>query len=125
MVAGPRHFLKLFRVELDDLIEDTKLRIEMNDRRFDHEEITPYVHIENDALLKREVDAFGKFIGIIDGIDPSFYKCTSDVEADFLAKSKDFVSRREDPETVFLLIKRKLEKVRTFISSGDDDPASR
>ncbi len=123
MVAGARHFLKLLRVELDDLIEDTKLRIELNDRRFDREDITPYVHLENDAFLKREVDAFGKFIGIIDGIDPSIYKDTSDVEADFLAKSRDSVSRLEDPEAVFILLKRKLDKVRTFISSGDGNPA--
>ena len=125
MVAGARHFLKLLRVELDDLIEDTRLRIELNDRRFDREDITPYVHLENDALLKREVDAFGNFIGIIDGIDPSIYKDTSEVEADFLAKSRDSVSRLEDPEAVFVLLKRKLDKVRIFISSGDENPASR
>ena len=125
MVSDARHFIKLLRVELEDLIEDMKLCIGRNDTRFEKDEITPYVHMENDALLKREVDAFAKFIGIIDGIDPSFYKDTTEVEADFLAKSRDYVARMEDPEAVFVLLQRKLNKVYTFISSGNGPPTPR
>ncbi|MBU1080858.1 MAG: hypothetical protein KKB59_10255 [Spirochaetes bacterium] len=104
-------------------MEDIKLLIEKTERRFENQEITPYVRMENEALLRREYDAFEKFVGIVDGIDASIYKCIPDVEADFLAKSRDLVSRLEDPEAVFVLLQRKLEKVRKFISPDDSASA--
>ena len=122
MVSEVRHFARLFRVELDDLIEDLQLLIDRTEKRFESGEITPYVRMENEALFKRELDALTKFAGIVDGIDASNYKCTADIEAAFLEQSRDHVSRLEDPEAVYVLLKRKLEKVRTYISSDASAP---
>jgi len=122
MVSDARHFARLFRVELQDLIDDITLLIDRTEKRFEQGEITSYVRLENEAFLQREVDAITKFLGIVDGIDPSIYKCTSDIEADLLEKSRDFVSRLEDPEAVYILLKRKLEKVRKFIVPEDNAP---
>jgi hypothetical protein len=119
-----RHFARLFMVELEDLVEDIKLIIDRTEKRFESGEITPYVRMENEAFLQREVDAIEKFKGIVDGIDLSFYKGISDIEAAFLEKSRDFVARLEDPEAVYVLLKRKLEKVRNFLSHGNNDTAS-
>jgi hypothetical protein len=115
MVSEARHFARLFRVELDDLIEDIQILIDRTEKRFEGGEITPYVRMENEALFRRELDAISKFAGIVDGIDASIYKCTADIEAALLEKSLDFVSRLEDPGAVHVLLKRKLEKVRKFI----------
>ncbi|PKL25467.1 MAG: hypothetical protein CVV47_05260 [Spirochaetae bacterium HGW-Spirochaetae-3] len=120
MDSETRHFARLFRVELDDLIEEMKLLVERMDKRYANGEITEYVHLENLALFKRELDAFVKFSVIVDGIDPSLYKCTTDIEADLLATSRDYVSRLEDPEAVYILLKRKIDKVGKFISSDDN-----
>lgn len=123
MEHNARHFARLFMVELEDLIEDIRLLIDRTEKRFENGEITPYVHMENKAFLQREVDAIEKFMGLVDGIDLSIYKGTSDIEAAFLEKSRDYVSRLEDPEAVYVLLKRKLEKVRKFISPDNNDSA--
>jgi len=124
MDQNARHFARLFMVELEDLVEDIRLLIDRTEKRFENGEITPYVRMENEAFLQREVDAIEKFKGIVDGIDLSFYKGISDIEAAFLEKSRDFVARLEDPEAVYVLLKRKLEKVRNFLSPGNNDTAS-
>ena len=121
MDQNARHFARLFMVELEDLVEDIKLIIDRTEKRFENGEITSYVRMENEAFLQREVDAIEKFKGIVDGIDLSFYKGISDIEAAFLEKSRDFVARLEDPEAVHVLLKRKLEKVRKFISPCNND----
>jgi hypothetical protein len=125
MVSDARHFARLFRVELDDLIQEIQLRVDLNEKRFQCDEITEYVHLENCAVLRREIDALKKFTEIVDGIDPSNYKDTAGIEADMIAKSKDFVSRLEDPAAVSVLLQGKIEKVRSFISSGDSLPTPR
>jgi len=119
-----RRFLRLFRVELDDLSEDVQQRLEATERRFERGEITQYVRLANEALYKRELDALEKFAGIVDGIDPSIYNGIADIEAVLLARSRDYVSRLEDPEAVYVLLKRKIDKVKAFISSDDIVPVS-
>ena len=116
MEANARHFLRLFRVELEDLIEDVRQLMERTETRYQRKEITDYVHLANIAFLQRELDSIVKFSGIVDGIDPSIYKGISEIESYLLATSRDFVSRLEDPEAVYILLKRKLEKVRIYIS---------
>jgi hypothetical protein len=119
MGSDARHFVRLFRVELDDLIEDIQMRIDLNERRYREDKITEYVHLENDAVLKRQIGALKKFSEIVDGIDPSNYKDTAGIEADLLARSREFVSKFEDTEAVSMLLQRKIEKVRVFISTGE------
>lgn len=116
MEANARHFVRLFRVELEDLIEDVRQLMERTETRYQRKEITDYVHLANIAFLQRELDSIVKFAGIVDGIDPSIYKGVSEIESHLLATSRDFVSRLEDPEAVYVLLKRKLEKVRIYIS---------
>ncbi|OHD20471.1 MAG: hypothetical protein A2Y38_06760 [Spirochaetes bacterium GWB1_59_5] len=123
MDQNARHFARLFRVELEDIIEDIKLLIDRTEKRFENDEITPYVRMENKAFLQREVEAIEKFMALVDVIDLSIYKGTADIEAAFLEKSRDFVSRLEDPEAVYVLLKRKLEKVSKFISPDNNDSA--
>ena len=119
MGSDARHFARLFRVELDDLIEDIQIRIDHNEKRYRDDKITEYVHLENGAVLQHQIGALKKFVEIVDGIDPSNYKDTAGIEADLIARSRDFVSKFEDTEAVSLLLQRKIEKVRVFISTGD------
>ncbi|GAB1457373.1 hypothetical protein MASR2M48_26810 [Spirochaetota bacterium] len=60
------------------------------------------MHLANIAFLQRELDSIVKFSGIVDGIDPSIYKGISEIESHLLATSRDFVSRLEDPEAVYV-----------------------
>ncbi len=119
MGSDARHFARLFRVELDDMIDDIRMRIDINEKRYRDDKITEYVHLENGAVLRQQIDALQKFAEIVDGIDLSNYKDTAGIEEDLLARSREFVSKFEDTEAVGQLLQRKLQKIRTFISSGD------
>lgn len=123
MVSEVRHFLRVFRVEIDDIIEDLQLLIDQTDKRFEQGEITSYVRMANKALFQRLMESITKYAGIVDGIDASNYKGTSEIAASILDISRDYVSRLEDPEAVYVLLKRKLEKVKVFLSPDDSASA--
>lgn len=124
MANGVRHFKRLLKAELEDLIEDIGLLEEHYRERFAGEEITPYVFQENEALLMREIDSINKFIQIVDGIDTRLYKDTSGFECDITARAKDLVDHFDDPEAVYLFIKRKIDKVHMYQASGETTPGN-
>lgn len=114
-----KRFLKLLRVEIDDLKDDLSLRLEMLENRYKRAEITQYVKLANEALFKREFEILEKYATIVDGIDPSFYKDISEAEKALLDLSRNYASRLLEPEAVYILIKRKIEKVKAFIQPDD------
>lgn len=119
MANGVRHFKRLIKAELEDLIEDMGLLEERYRERFAGEEITPYVFQENEALLMREIDSINKFIQIVDGIEPTLYKDILGFEADLTARAKDLIDHFDDPEAVYVFIKRKIDKVHRYLASGE------
>lgn len=114
-----RHFLRLLKAELEDLVDDINLLEERYRERFAGEEITPYVFQENEALLMRELDSVVKFSRIVDAIDPGLYKGTADLEKGLAEHARQLVGRYEDPEAVFVFIKRKIDKVHLYLATGD------
>jgi hypothetical protein len=124
MANGVRHFKRLLKAELEDLIEDIGLLEEHYRERFAGEEITPYVFQENEALLMREIDSINKFIQLVDGIDTRLYKGTSDLETDLTARARSLVDHLDDPEAVYLFIKRKIDKVHMYLASGETSPGN-
>lgn len=124
-MSDTRHFVRVLKVELEDLMEDIRHRIQLNDARFQREDITHYVHDENMALLNREIEALVNFIGIVDAIDVAIYKDVDEIEGALLEGSKSLVARMEDPEAIYVQLQRKMRKVRKFLSSDAIEPASR
>lgn len=123
-MSDTRHFVRVLKVELEDLMEDIRHRIQLNDARFQREDITHYVHDENMALLNREIEALVNFIGIVDAIDVAIYKDVDEIEGTLLEASKSLVARMEDPEAIYVQLQRKMRKVRKFLSSDAIEPAS-
>jgi hypothetical protein len=124
MANGVRHFKRLLKAELEDLIEDIGLMEEHYRERFAGEEITPYVFQENEALLMREIDSINKFIQLVDGIDTRLYKDTSGLETDLTARARSLIDHLDDPEAVYLFIKRKIDKVHMYLASGETTPGN-
>lgn len=87
-------------------------------QRYEKSEIGSYVFQENSATLQRELDALENFNTIVDGIDPSVYKGISEMTDSLLARSRELVASHEDPEVIFLLLKRKMDKILHYLSEG-------
>lgn len=125
MVNVIRHYLRLLKVELLDLMEDIDLVKDRLETRYSCNEITPYVKMENEAILTRESGAIDRILAIVDEIDPSIYKSIAEFESAAMATFRERLEPLEEPEAVFKLLERKMAKIRAFIESGDTDARTR
>lgn len=125
MTNSVRHYLRLLKVELLDLLEDIDLVKDRIEARFSSDEITSYVKMENEAILTKESGAIDKILAIVDEIDPSIYKSIADFETAAMGLFRKRLEPLEEPEAVFKLLERKMAKIRAFIESGDTDARTR
>ena len=113
------YFLKVLRAELEDLLEDMKTIEERYRERFASSEITNYVFLENEALLSREEESIRSLISSIDGMNSSGYKSLDEIVKDLDAVARDIITSKEYPAAVHGLLKRKMDKVYSYVSAGD------
>ncbi len=115
MAENRRLFIKIFKVELEEIRNDIELLVEIYKERYSSREITHYVEMENEALLSREIHCIEKLVPELDKFDADQYE---DKESfinglsDFL---KSFVEENQFPRAVFLLAERKMQKVIKYI----------
>lgn len=115
-----KKYIKVLRIELEDLEEDLLVMAEIYHQRERKDEITDYVFLENVSLLQSEIAGIEKLLGTLDEIDPSRFG-----HIDEFVESLDTAFRRktEDagyPDSVYELVKRKLKKVSKYIMSAED-----
>ncbi len=125
MVNVLRHYLRLLRVEIQDMLEEIDMLIEHMETRFACDDISSYVRLENEGVLHRELGVIGNFITIVDGIEPANYKSIPEMEQEILSRAGEIVKKQEQPEIVLVLLKRKIDKVREFISAADKPSITR
>jgi hypothetical protein len=122
MASPIRLFLKLLHAELEDLAEDIELIDQLCLKRFEENQISSYVFKENDALLRRELDSIAKLSKIVDAIDATLYKNVEELEAELLKLLREQVARFEEPEAIVVFLKRKIDKIHSYITSGEALP---
>jgi hypothetical protein len=115
-VAGSRKlFLKILKVELEEIENDIDLLIKLYRSRYEKREITNYVLQENDALLEREISCLKKLVTVIDTFDPDEYQDNETFVFGLLAFLDSFVKENQFPHAVFLLAEQRLQKVVKYI----------
>ena len=67
-------YLKVLKVELQDIIEDMKMMIEICRKRQKSGEISKYVSWQNTALFIHEIKGLSNLLKDIDTMDPSQHK---------------------------------------------------
>jgi hypothetical protein len=122
MASPIRLFLKLLHAELEDLAEDIGLIDQLCLKRFEENQISSYVFKENDALLRRELDSIAKLSKIVDAIDATLYKNVEELESELLKRLREQVARYEEPEAIVVFLKRKIDKIHAYITSGEALP---
>ncbi|HSV56471.1 MAG TPA: hypothetical protein VLH39_05115 [Magnetospirillaceae bacterium] len=113
------YFLKILRVELEDLLEDLKDLEERYRHKFASSEITNYVLLENEALLSREEEAVRSMIISIDGINLSRYKSLNEIVEALEVIARGFIKEREFPAAVLRLLRRKMVKVLSYVEAEE------
>jgi len=115
MRAALNKFIRIFRIELEDLEEDINDLLEILEKRRDSQEITNYVYMENKGILLNEIACVHELLDSISSIDANKYES---VEA-MIAEVRNMLDQRiqdcDFPEVVHSLVQRKFEKVSTYV----------
>lgn len=119
MVRKCMYFLKILKAELEDLLEDLQAVEERYRERFAGAEITNYVLLENEALLSREFESIQALILRIDGMNSSQYKSVNEIVEDLDAVAREFIHSKEYPAAVHRLLRRKMDKVYSYVMAED------
>jgi hypothetical protein len=104
----------MFREEIEESIGNIKYLKDSYERKFKKEEITSYVYNENDAFLSQEITGLKRFLHFLGTVSPD-----TGVVEDIVSLIENMVQQRlkgrEDPEAVYLIVKKKLEKTLKYI----------
>ncbi len=110
------HFLRLIDAELASCAEDLVDLETILKSRFDTMEITHYVYLENDALLKREVSGVKRIRDHVLTIDPTAYEDAEAITQAVRQISGKIIREYQLPEAVAALVDRKIEAVRRYLT---------
>ena len=114
-------YLKVLKIELEDLEEDLLLMAKIYQQREKDNEITDYVFLENLSLLQSEISGIERIIQSVNTIDVANFKTLDEMvehaDAVFRTQTED----ANFPESVYALVKRKLKKVSAYIHSDEND----
>lgn len=111
-----KHFLHLLDAELASCAEDLSDLEKLLKSRFETLEITHYVYMENDALLKREVNGVNRVRDYVLGLDPTTFTEPDDLALAIRDAVRLMIRNSQLPEAVCALVERKIESVRRFLA---------
>lgn len=116
MPESKRKYLNILKIEAKDLIEDIGVLVADYTKRRETDEITNYVFLENLAVLHNELSGVDYWVMILDTINPDAYESLDDMIQDIEERMKAKIKTSNLAEALLPLIKRKLEKVKTYLS---------
>ena len=114
-------YLKVLRIELEDIETDLEMMAEVYNQREKRGEITDYVFLENVSVLKSEISSIDS---IISRIEDEHSEEFQDLGAFVEHLDSIFRERTEHasyPQGVYDLVKRKLTKVQRYIESEESE----
>jgi len=109
-------FQEIFLIELNDLDEDINALIEQSKYKFTHEEISNYVCLENLAVLQNELFGVEGYIDEVKRIDPESYDSIDDMIKSLHEILQKRIEEKGIVHSILLLVERKLDKVKKYIS---------
>ncbi len=112
-------YLKVLRIELEDLSEDLEVMKDLYGQRGRRDEITDYVFLENVSLLKSEIAGVEAAIRSMDEIPVDRFRNLDEL-VDYIDKLfRERTAGAGYPEAVYALVRRKLAKVSRYVLSLD------
>ncbi len=111
------HFLKLLKVEFDDIHEDIGLLEAVSMDRLKNAEITNYVYHENYVVFEQERRAVHSLAKILDEAAWGGYEDPRLLRDDLLDHFEKKIHELQHPPAVMSMIRRKIEKIHQFILS--------
>lgn len=111
-----KKLINILKIELEDLIEDIVFLGGLYEEREKKKEITHYVLLENSGLLKQEASGIKELVDSLNEIKTEdctdLMKFSENIDFHLKEKCKSFGY----PDVVYLLAKRRLQKVIKYIA---------
>jgi hypothetical protein len=108
-------YLRILQLELDDLREDAKARMEACRQRKEAGQITDYTFKENTAFLGREINGIEHFLTLAARTDPDAFDSVDALMEHLHAVFTKQIKEYGIAKCVDTFIQRKLEKVRRYV----------
>ena len=108
-------FLKILKVELEEVESEIDILIKVYQSRYEKHEITHYVQQENGALLEREISCLKKMVPVLDTFSTEEYQDNESFVSGLKVFLDGFVKENQFPHAVFLIAEHKLQKVVKYI----------
>jgi hypothetical protein len=119
MVSKAELFIVMFRAEIKNSLEDAGALVELYEKRFKSEEITNYVYNENEAFLARETAGLKGILVLLNSLDPAKFSRAEDIALEIDSMIKRRVKDYEDPEVIYAIVSRKIEKILAYLNMRD------
>jgi hypothetical protein len=117
MSSNTAHFLKLIKVEFEDIQEDIVLMERISMDRLKNAEITNYVYHENFVVFEQERRAIHTLSTLLDENRWEEYDQPDALRDDLISAFELRIRELHAPMAVHDLIKRKIDKIHQFILS--------
>lgn len=111
-----RKYLKILRVELEDLYEHIDELIAVNRERRAKKQETEHVCFENVAVLENEKCGLTEFLTVLDRIDPGAYADLDHLIDDLSRRFREKVTSCAIAQAAYLFALRKMRKVRAYVA---------
>jgi len=109
-------YLRILRIEIEDLKQDIEALIEGLKRERESEILTNYVFMENIMVFRNELLGVDDFFQVIDKTDPDMYDSLEEMMAAILAEFSNMVVQHRLPREIIQYVERKMAKVKRYVT---------
>ena len=110
-----KKYLKILRIEIEDLQEDIGDLIEESKKESETGTLSQYVFLENLVIFRKELLSLGVFFKVLDSIDPDKFKSLDEM-IDFIRSN--FMEKMKECGLIHAIcnfVERKLMKVKKYV----------
>lgn len=115
MKETKRKFIKIFRVELEDLAYDLDVLIKDMEQKRETGEVSNYVCQENVRVFQNEVFALKDVTEELENIDADAFSSVDEIYEAIKEKANETIKKHALIKASLTLIERKLKKVYNYV----------
>lgn len=109
-------YLKVLKIELEDLNDDIEMLIDELQHKKDNKEISNYVFVENLSLFRNEIIGVEVVNESLEKINTNDFASLDDLISEIKVRIKKRITECGIRNALWFSIERKLDKVKKYIS---------
>ena len=121
MSESLREFLKIAKVEIEELRDNILVRLDMHEKRKDAPGVTEHVYLENRALLLNEICCLQRFLECLDETAPSTFRSIEEALREILERFRAEVKSCGYAPCALLFAERRLHKAAKYAADDDSE----